>query len=513
MASAISRRSVLAGAAAGAAGAAVGMRRAEAANATPTGITAVTGVTVIDAAGGAGGARRHQNVLVRGGHILDAGDAHRVPVPHGARVVDGRGKFLIPGLADMHTHATEIDPTDPEMYVVNGVTTTRQMSASDAVRGWRREIEAGTRLGPRWAVGSAIVDGAPSLWEGLGVSYIAVADAAQGRAAVRQQAEAGADFVKTYTRLSRESFHAIAAEARRVGIPFLGHVPDFVQITEASDAGLHSIEHLFEFWYDTSRDEQRLRREIARIRVDGGDYAGWFTKLHPIEYAAARGYDRGKAARVFERLARNGTHVTPTLTVHWTCDTPEDVPHDDPRFRYASADTLGYWQWATENIYLKGRTPRESAERRELFTRRLRLAGELARAGVPLMTGTDLGTAYLLPGFSLHDELRLLVLAGLTPAQALRAATLEPARSLGRRDQGTVERGKVADLVLLDADPLRDITNTTRIDSVFVRGHLIDPAARRRMLADIEAAVQRKAPTGVVPAAAGCACHAAPTRV
>jgi imidazolonepropionase-like amidohydrolase len=510
MAGMISRRSVLAGAAASVAGAAVGLGRSGVASGTPAaGITAVTGVTVIDAVGGV---RRDQNVLVRGGRILDAGHLHRVPVPHGARVVDGRGKFLIPGLADMHTHATEIDPTDPEMYVVNGVTTTRQMSSSDAVRAWRRDIEAGARLGPSWTVGSPIVDGAPSLWEGLGVPYVAVADAAQARAAVRQQAEAGAEFIKTYTRLTRESFHAIAGEARRVGIPFLGHVPDFVPVTEASDAGLHSIEHLFEFWYDTSRDEQRLRREIARIRIAGGDYAGWFTGLHPVEYAAARSYDPGKAARVFERLARNGTHVTPTLTVHWTCDVPDEVPHDDPRFRYVSADTLAYWQWTNENIYLKGRTPQESAERRDLFGRRLRLAGELAKAGVPLMTGTDLGTAYLLPGFSLHDELRLLVLAGLTPAQALRAATLEPARNLGRRDQGTVERGNVADLVLLDADPLRDIGNTTRIDSVFVRGHLIDPQARQRMLADIEAAARGKAPTGVIPAAAGCACHGAARR-
>jgi Amidohydrolase family len=386
------------------------------------------------------------------------------------------------------------------------------MAASEAVRDWRREIEAGTRLGPRWTVGSSIVDGSPSLWEGIGVPYVAVAGADQARAAVRQQAADGAEFIKTYTRLNRESFHAIAGEARRVGIPFLGHIPDFVPLTEVSDAGLHSIEHLFEFWYDTSRDEQRLRREIARIQIDGGDYAGWFTKLHHIEYAAARSYDRGKAARVFERLARNGTHVTPTLTVHWTCDVPDEVPHDDPRFRYVSADTLGYWQWTNENFYLKGRTPQESVERRELFARRMHLAGELARAGVPLMTGTDLGTAYLLPGFSLHDELRFLVRAGLSPAQALRAATLEPARSLGRRDQGTVERGKVADLVLLDADPLRDITNTTRIDSVFVGGHLIDPAARQRMLAEIEAAVQRKTPTGVLPAAAGCACHGGPTR-
>ncbi|MEO3749266.1 amidohydrolase family protein [Streptomyces sp. B6B3] len=504
MARTISRRAVLAGAAAGVAGTAVGVGRGAPASAAEPAVTAVTGATVIDAVGGV---RRDQNVLVRDGRILAAGHLHRVPVPSDARVVDGRGRFLIPGLADMHTHATEIEPTDPEMYVVNGVTTTRQMTANEAVRGWRREIEAGTRLGPRWTVGSDVIDGSPSLWEGLGVPHVAVADAAQARAAVRQQARAGAEFVKTYTRLSRESFHAVADEARRVGLPFLGHVPDFVPVTEASDAGLRSIEHLFEFWYDTSRDERRLRREIARIRIAGGDYAGWFTGLHPVEYAAARSYDPDRAARVFERLARNGTHVTPTLTVHWTCDVPQDVPHDDPRFRYVSEDTIGYWQWATETIYLAGRTPRESAERRELFELRLRLAGELAGAGVPLMTGTDLGTAYLLPGFSLHDELRLLVRAGLTPAQVLRAATLEPARHLGRHDQGAVLRGHVADLVLLDADPLRDIRNTTRIDSVLVRGHLIDARARRRMLAEIEDAARNRPATGALPTAAGCACH------
>ena len=465
-----------------------------------TGVIAITGVTVIDA----DGRRRGQTVLIRGDRIVDVG---QVSVPHDARVVDGRGKFLIPGLADMHSHATGIDSTEPEIYVVNGVTTTREMSANDPARAWQQEVDSGRRLGPRWVIGSAIVDGAPSLWEGIGVPYVSVADPAQARAAVRQQAAAGAAFIKTYTRLSRESFHAVAAESRRVGLPFLGHVPDFVPVTEASDAGLHTLEHLFEFWYDTSRDEARLRREIARIRVAGGDYAGWFTGLHPVEYAAARTYDRDKAARVFERLARNGTWVTPTLTVHWSCDTPDDVSHDDPRFRYFSADTRAYWQWSNETFYLKGRTARESSERRELFARRMHLAGELARAGVPMMTGTDLGTAYLMPGFSVHDELALLVRAGLTPAQALRAATLEPARSLGHRDRGTVARGQVADLVLLDADPLRDITNTTRINSVLVRGTLVDAPARLRMLAGIEAAARAKPASGAVPVAAGCACH------
>ena len=168
--------------------------------------------------------------------------------------------------------------------MVNGVTTVRQMSSSNAVRGWRADISSGTRLGPQFRIGSAILDGAPSLWEGLGPPYVAVADADQARAAVRQ--ESGADFLKTYTRLSRESFHAIAAEARRIDLPFLGHVPDFVPVTEASDAGLHSIEHLFEFWYDTSRDERRIC--AGRFPHQGGRW-----RLRRMVHRPAPGRVRG----------------------------------------------------------------------------------------------------------------------------------------------------------------------------------------------------------------------------
>jgi len=160
--------------------------------------------------------------------------------------------------------------------------------------------------------------------------------------------------------------------------------------------------------------------------------------------------------------------------LHETNDMPEQIRRHDPRYRYFSPDVIGYWDWALDNLYLPGRTPARIAESRELFRRRLGLTAALAEAGVPLMTGTDLGTTYLMPGFSLHDELAQLVRAGLKPIEALAAATLNPARYLGRRDQGVISRGAVADLVLLDADPLRDIRNTTRIDSVFVRGDHIE---------------------------------------
>jgi imidazolonepropionase-like amidohydrolase len=516
------RRTILTGTALGVAGATLGLTRA---GASPAGgpadrngagdTIAIRNVTVVDAVGGA---RRGQTVLVRGDRILDAGPAPRVPVPHGAHVVDGAGKHLIPGLADMHTHAVEIDDTDPELYVVNGVTTTRQMSASAGARTWKAQVAAGTRLGPQWTIGSRLVDGSPSLWDGLdptGASYVAVADPAQARAAVRAEHAAGADFIKTYTRLTRDSFLAVADEAHRVGLPFLGHVPDFVELTEASDRGIQTVEHLFEVWYETSSQESRLRRGVQSVPIGPGDYNGWFNRMHPFEYAAARSYDRRRADRLFRRLVRNGTVFTPTLVMHQTNDRPEAIDRTDARFKYVSAATIGYWDWALDSLYLAGRTLSQVAESAELFERRLALTAALAEAGVPLMTGTDLGTTYLMPGFSLHDELALLVRAGLSPRQALRAATLEPARYLGRRDQGVVARGAVADLVLLDADPLHDIRNTTRIDSVLVRGQLIDPVRRAQMLAAIEAEVRTStaAPETAATAYRGCPCHRTPVAV
>lgn len=503
------RRTILTGTALGVAGVAPGLSR-PAAGSTRNGLVVIRGVTVIDASGGA---RRNQTVLIRGDRILDVGPVQRMPAPEGATVIDGSGKYLIPGLADMHTHATGIDDTDPELYVVNGVTTTRQMSGSPQARDWQQQIASGARLGPQWSIGSRIVDGAPSLWDGLdpdGSVHVSVANPAQARAAVRQEHATGVAFIKTYTRLTRESFLAVADESRKLGLPFLGHVPDFVQLTEASDRGMRTIEHLFEMWYDTSADEDRLRRAVTAVPIGPGDYNGWFNKMHPYEYAAALSYDRRKAEKVFHRIARNGTFVTPTLVLHETNDKPEEIDRHDPRYRYFSADMIGYWDWALDNLYLPGRTPAQVTESAELFRRRLRLTADLAAAGVPLMTGTDLGTTYLMPGFSLHDELVRFVRAGLTPIQALGAATLNPARYLGRHDAGVIARGAVADLVLLDADPLHDIGNTTRINSVVVRGRLIGPAQRAQMLADLEAKARQPKPPAAAPVACrGCPCHGA----
>lgn len=216
-------------------------------------------------------------VLVRGDTIAEVGRQVRLD---GATVVDLRGKYVVPGLADMHAHA-QADGIDNGLYVANGVTTVREMAGSPKARDWRDRIEAGTLLGPRYTVGSRIIDGLPSIWDPKWTDVVQVGGPAAARAAVRGEIARGADFIKVYSRVSRDAYRALADEAHRHGVPFVGHCPDAVPLHEAAELGQTSIEHLFWTPFETSTRESWIRSEIQRIRLGLGDYAGWFAALHP----------------------------------------------------------------------------------------------------------------------------------------------------------------------------------------------------------------------------------------
>jgi imidazolonepropionase-like amidohydrolase len=447
---------------------------------------AIVGATVISVDGD--GSRSVATVLTRGDRIVSVGDVSR-KVPDDALVLDGRGKFLLPGLMDLHVHQSGNDKVDPALFLVNGVTTIREMSGSETALDWRQRTDARTLLGPRPVVGSPMVDGSPSLWTGLGAAAVEVADADSARETVRKVVADGADFVKVYTRLSEESLLAIADETRQLGVPFAGHCPDDVSPTVASDAGQRSFEHVFTLWYATSSHEGEIRRKLKRMSVPPGGYADWFQKIHPLEVTAARSYDEARGAQVFKKLARNRTHAVPTLAMHRVFDLPDKITEGGSTMKYVPADVREAWKQQVEGIYLVGRTPKQVAEHKELMNHRMRYVTAMHRHGVPLMAGTDTGTPYCSPGFALHDELELLVRTGMTPVQALRAATLTPARFLGVRGvTGTVSQGSIADLLLVDADPLADIRNTRRVHAVVANGRLIAAAERERMLADVAAA-------------------------
>ncbi|SFQ33301.1 Amidohydrolase family protein [Amycolatopsis arida] len=464
-------------------------------------ITILTGATVIDGTGRPG---RPATVVLVGDRIVAVGHTPARGFPPGARVLRLPGKYLIPGLWDMHVHSVPLDRVYPPLYVVNGVTGVREMYGyfHPALHDLRERIDRGEVLGPRMVIASTIIDGPHSIHAPTGAAQVATPD--EARAAVRAAAARGADFVKAYSFLGAETFAAVAAEARRQRLPVVGHVPERVSAGEASDQGLRSIEHLFGMFLATSADEDRIRVEITREPVDPERPIEWFLRARRLEGTAVAGYDPAKADALFARLRRNGTWQSPTLTVLRSLSLPVAAfDPDDERLAYLPPTIVDYW-WRQLESTAPG-TPEQIAERRAFFAAQRRLVGTLDRAGVGLLAGTDANNPFCFPGFGLHDELDLLVEAGLSPARALRAATLDAARFLGlAHTTGTITPGASADLVVLDADPLADIRNTRRVHAVVLRGRYLSPEERRRVLADIREAARE--PLGPPPAVAGCGC-------
>jgi imidazolonepropionase-like amidohydrolase len=441
-----------------------------------------THVTVIDMTGAR--PRPDMTVVIEGGRITAIGRTGRVRLPRGAQVIDAAGKFLIPGLWDMHVHFTEAERAFP-LFIANGVTGVRNMGGDlDNLLRWRAEVASGKLLGPRIVTCGPIVDGPHPAAQG---SVISVANAAEGRQVVDTLKRRGADCVKVYDLLPREAYFAIIDEAKKQGLPVVGHVPLSVTSVEASDAGQRSIEHLGTILEGASSAEAEIKRqETSSPPV-----------TDPSEFPrrlAARGalmldtYDAQKASEIFAHFVRNQTWQVPTLETKWAQTYIDDLSgKDDFRLKYVPQTELQWWS-PQKNFFARYRTPEFIVYRKRLFQKELELVGAMHRAGVPFMTGTDLGGAYVFAGSSLHHELELFVQAGFTPLEALQAATRNPAIFLGlSSSEGTVERGKLANLVLLDADPLKDIRNTQRINAVVLVGKYLPKETLQRMLAGVAA--------------------------
>jgi len=443
-----------------------------------------THATIIDVR--AGRALPDRTVVVRGGRIAAIDTGQGRPLRPTGWVVEARGKYLIPGLWDMHVHATadrqERDGYLP-LYVANGVLGIRNMWGWEQVLAQRADIAAGRLLGPRLVVASSILDGPSPMWP----RSLAVASMADARRLVNSMQSRGFDFVKVLSFLPREVFLAILAEAKQRGIQVAGHVPFGVSADEASAAGLHSVEHLTGIALACSTAEDSIRAELVRAAatVDTG-FVAHMRVFDRSEIIPVATIDERKCARLLARLAERQTWQVPTLVVlHMAARITDPAFRHDRRLKYVSPAVRQFWSAAAEDARAGvGLVPEETWQWYLTAVRWMR------RAGVPLLAGTDVQNPYVFPGFSLHEELALLVEAGLTPAEALRTATLNPAIFLEATDSlGTVDVGKVADLVLLDADPLIDIRNTTRIRGVLLRGRYLD----RRVLDSLLAGAARAA--------------------
>src|SRR5438445_4674195 len=389
----------------------------------------ITHATVINP--GTSSVQANRTVVITGDHITSVSDTAKFQSPGHACVIDGAGQFLIPGLWDMHVHSAFGDwfPGGRDiilpLFIANGVTGVRDMGGDIPVLlAWRKKIAAGQIIGPRMVVSGPMLDGYLPDEKNLRFpSSIPVTSPSEARAAADSLRAQHVDFIKVQSLISRDAYLAAAAEAHKQGLPIVGHVPDKVRITEAVAAGQKSIEHLMGLFEGCSREEDRFVRGEGNLKL------------------LLSTTDPQKCDSLMKLLAQSQTWQVPTLA--WqrggTFLDQRDLKHQ-PLDRYVPA----YWRDVTWRRFREQMMPDvvhdPLALRREYFARNLQMVGALHRAGVPFMAGTDTAPGvYIMPGFSLHDELANFVEAGFTPMEALQTATSNPARFLGMKDAGAVE--------------------------------------------------------------------------
>ncbi|MDX1393151.1 MAG: amidohydrolase family protein [Gemmatimonadota bacterium] len=439
--------------------------------------TAITDVSIVDVE--TGEILPGSTVVIEGGRIVSV--AEGADVPAAATTIDGSGRFLMPGLWDMHAHMrADVAPTVlMPQFIASGVTGVREM-ASDCAGGgvcladmleWRERIDAGELPGPRIIqLSSAPIN--PPFGGGAGENGM--------RTLVRRAHDRGADLIKVYYRLDPEALGWIVDEAEALGMYAGGHIPIRMTAAEVSEAGLRTLEHARDFLFDcfpgsadfrATTTSQNPPMDVMRSMVDD----------HQPEVCDA----------TFATFVRNGTWYVPThVTRRMDAYANDPDFRDDPRRIYIPADAWDSWQADADGMVALDPSPEGRRIVRGFYEKGLELTGRAHDAGVNILLGTDAGDTYVFPGSGAHDELGELVKAGLTPAEALATGTINAARFAGLEDEhGTVAVGKRADLVLLEANPLEDIANTRGIAAVVLGGRVYDRVELDAMLEGVVARI------------------------
>lgn len=437
----------------------------------------LSNVTVVDVRTGT--LHADQTITIDGNRITGVIDAKAAKKsPRYATHINCKGLFVIPGLWDMHVHLVFGDwfpgarDISLSMFIAKGITGVRDMGSElDVVHNWRNEIEAGRLLGPRIYSSGPMLDGPKPRFP----SSIAISTPEDGRRAVADLKRRGADFIKLQSLIPREAVLAIADEAKKEQINFEGHVPDSVRASEMSEAGMKSFEHLIGIFEGSSPAEDDF--------LKGGKTEARFLST----------YDPARANALATQLAKNQTWQCPTLVWERGGNLMDVTDFGkDPRAKYAPTSwKTGAWKRFTDEI-VQGYGGDNLEIRKQFIQHELETVELLHEKGVPFLAGTDTPAGvYVFPGFSLHEELQRLVEAKFTPLEALQAATLNPARFFGIEDHsGTVETGRRADLVLLNANPLADIANTQQIAAVIVNGRYLSSKELQKLLDGVEAAAR-----------------------
>ncbi|MBV8053138.1 MAG: amidohydrolase family protein [Acidobacteriaceae bacterium] len=428
---------------------------------TTSAVLVLRGGTLVDVASGK--EIPDSIILIRGDRIEKVGSGN-MAIPDGAQTIDAAGKWIVPGLIDSHAHAENPDETPFSLYLANGVTTIRNPGGNITVlRLTRDRLLRGELIGPRLFFSGPLLDGIPPVWPDMS---LLVDTPQRATSAVNFLADQGVDFVKVYNNVKEPELKAIIETAKERGLPVAGHIPRSMTMTRAIELGMTRLEH---------------------IRITGREMlsAEEAEKIDPLplgrrEPTLWQRFDlqSEKMQALVQRLAKSKIFLDPTLLITEITEVPNmDAEKNDPNNKYLPPKIV------ERDINLKSPIYELPAELQaagvEAFQKQEKFVGMCNQAGVKIIAGTDgpsIGS--LLPGFGLHHELELLVASGLSPLQALRAATSTAAEALGKNDRlGTVEAGKFADMIVLDADPLQDVHNLTKISLLVQGGKTYSPDA------------------------------------
>jgi hypothetical protein len=441
--------------------------------------TVVQTVTVVNTRDGS--SARERAVVIDQGRIIAVVPSRSVRVAAGVQVVDGGGRYLVPGYLDLHTHALPAaDATPPPwpLFIANGITGVREMAGSAALIARARQLNADRAAGTFDAPEVLQVPAEP----------LAGVSPANAALLVQQKKALGADFIKVVS-ASRDGVFAIAQEARKEGLDVAGHLSVGASAVETATAGWHAFEHLgagFGIALDCSTQEATIRQALLGGQGAQPPFPATFT-MFPTLYRAADApfyqqvidsFDTTRCSAAAGSIVAAGTWQVPTLIRLKTSllgDSP--VFTQDPNLRYVDPTTRALWAQLAQQ-YTANMPAGAAATFRDYYAVHVKVLQALRQQGAKLLAGSDQGGIWVIPGFSLHQEFAELAAAGFTPLEVLQMTTLNGARFLQREaTMGTVEAGRNADLVLLEADPLADVANLSRIAGVLLRGKYFSKTA------------------------------------
>lgn len=445
----------------------------------------IENISIIDVDSGVAGA--NQTIHIENGVIVNVGAAEQIGIPTNALIINGSGKYAIPALWDMHTHIFKVTPLlDMPLYIAYGVTNVRDMTSCpsdndpfaacpDDLRRWSKEAINNQRVGPRIQGITSWMANGPEIHTRINglPTYFGVDSPQQARDFVHHY-YGKVDALKVYDNISREAYFALVDEAKRLGMAVIGHRPHAVSAVEAAQHQ-KSIEHARFILHESFSGSEALRKSAS-----GGNWS-------EDRRAMLDKHDPNKAWEIFAAMQNHGTWYVPThLTRRADAYGEDPLILQDPILKYLHP--LMKWQWLEDVNKVIAEDPSAQARQayRAFYQKGLELTADAHRAGVKVLVGTD----YIVAGATVHDEMQLLVQAGLTPLQALQAATVLPAEYFGlQREYGQIKAGMKADLVVLNKNPLENIRNSLSIDSVIFNSNYYD----RNILNKLEELVVRRA--------------------